>query len=92
MSAESPATRSQGGFPYAPIFLNVRDVSRSVAFYEKVFAVKPQKQVTDYAEFDLKSPIAELLAGVFKRGGQYRGSLGIEVETIEEIAEWKAPR
>jgi predicted enzyme related to lactoylglutathione lyase len=37
MSAESPATRSQGGFPYAPIFLNVRDVSRSVAFYEKVF-------------------------------------------------------
>lgn len=36
--------------------LDVRAVSRSVAFYEKVFGTKPQKQVADYAKFDLKAP------------------------------------
>ncbi|MBX3329682.1 MAG: VOC family protein [Nitrospira sp.] len=38
------------------ISLDVRDVSRSVVFYEKVFGVKPQKQVADYAKFDLRAP------------------------------------
>lgn len=39
-----------------PISVDVRDVSNPVAFYEKVFSVKPQKQVADYAKFDLKAP------------------------------------
>ena len=37
------------------ISLDVRDVAKSVAFYEKVFGVKHQKQVADYAKFDLKT-------------------------------------
>ena len=36
--------------------LDVRDVSASVAFYQKVFGVAPQKQTTDYAKFDLSEP------------------------------------
>jgi catechol 2,3-dioxygenase-like lactoylglutathione lyase family enzyme len=38
------------------ISFDVRDVAQSVAFYEKVFGVKPQKKVADYAKFDLKTP------------------------------------
>jgi catechol 2,3-dioxygenase-like lactoylglutathione lyase family enzyme len=38
------------------ISLDARNVSKSVAFYEKVFGVPPQKQVADYAKFDLKTP------------------------------------
>lgn len=38
------------------ISLDVRDMSKSVAFYEKVLGAPPQKQVADYAKFDLKAP------------------------------------
>ena len=41
--------------------LDVRNVPASVAFYQKVFGVAPQKQTTDYAEFDLTSPALNLL-------------------------------
>jgi catechol 2,3-dioxygenase-like lactoylglutathione lyase family enzyme len=40
----------------AHVSINVKDVEKSVEFYEKVFGVKPQKQTTDYAKFDLKKP------------------------------------
>ncbi|HWF59936.1 MAG TPA: ArsI/CadI family heavy metal resistance metalloenzyme [Nitrospira sp.] len=72
------------------ISLDVRDVSKSVAFYEKVFSVKPQKQVADYAKFDLKSPALNF--SLVSSTGEVSAvdHLGIEVETIEEIAEWKA--
>lgn len=36
--------------------LNVKNVTESVAFYEKVFGVKPQKQNSTYAKFDLNNP------------------------------------
>jgi catechol 2,3-dioxygenase-like lactoylglutathione lyase family enzyme len=38
------------------VSINVKNVSESVEFYEKVFGVKPQKQTADYAKFDLKKP------------------------------------
>ena len=73
----------------AHISLDVRDVSKSVAFYEKVFGVPPQKQVTDYAKFDLKTPELNFLL-VFSTGKLSSvNHLGIEVETVNEIAEWK---
>jgi catechol 2,3-dioxygenase-like lactoylglutathione lyase family enzyme len=72
------------------ISLDVRDVSKSVAFYEKVFGVKPQKQVADYAKFDLKA-LALNFSLVSSTGVVSSvDHLGIEVGTAEEIAEWKA--
>ena len=72
------------------ISLDVRDVSKSVAFYEKVFGVKPQKQVADYAKFDLKTPALNF--SLVSSTGEVSAvdHLGIEVETVQEIAEWKA--
>lgn len=70
------------------ISLDVRDVSTSVAFYEKVFGVKPQKQVADYAKFDLKAPALNF--SLVSSSGEISAvdHLGIEVETIQEIADW----
>lgn len=72
------------------ISLDVRDVSKSVAFYEKVFDVKPQKQVADYAKFDLKTPALNFSLVLSTGKGSVVNHLGIEVETVEKIAEWKA--
>lgn len=71
------------------ISLDVRDVAKSAAFYEKVFGVKPQKQVADYAKFDLKIPALNF--SVVSSTGKVSSvdHLGIEVETVDEIAEWK---
>lgn len=72
------------------ISLDVRNVSKSVAFYEKVFTVPPQKQVADYAKFDLKRPALNF--SLVSSTGEVSAldHLGIEVETEDEIAEWKA--
>lgn len=71
------------------ISLDVRDVSRSVAFYKKVFGVSPQKQVTDYAKFDLKTPAFNFSLVSSTGDVSVVDHLGIEVETVEEIAKWK---
>jgi catechol 2,3-dioxygenase-like lactoylglutathione lyase family enzyme len=72
------------------ISLDVRNVAKSVEFYEKVFGEKPQKQVVDYAKFDLASPALNF--SLVSSTGEVSGvdHLGIEVGTVEEIAEWKA--
>lgn len=72
------------------ISLDVRDVSKSVAFYEKVFGISPQKQMTDYAKFGLITPALNF--SLVSSTGKVSAvdHLGIEVETVEEIAEWKA--
>jgi catechol 2,3-dioxygenase-like lactoylglutathione lyase family enzyme len=72
------------------ISLDVRDVAKSVEFYKKVFGVSPQKQVADYAKFDLKAPALNF--SLVSSTGEISAvdHLGIEVETVEEIAEWKA--
>jgi catechol 2,3-dioxygenase-like lactoylglutathione lyase family enzyme len=72
------------------ISLDVRNVAKSVEFYEKVFGVKPQKQVADYAKFDLASPALNF--SLVSSSGEVSAvdHLGIEVGTVEEIVEWKA--
>jgi catechol 2,3-dioxygenase-like lactoylglutathione lyase family enzyme len=71
------------------ISLDVRDVAKSVEFYTKVFGVSPQKQVADYAKFDVKAPALNF--SLVSSTGEVSAvdHLGIEVETAEEIAEWK---
>jgi catechol 2,3-dioxygenase-like lactoylglutathione lyase family enzyme len=72
------------------ISLDVHDVSKSVAFYEKVFGVAPQKQVADYAKFDLKTPALNFSLVSSTGAVSALDHLGIEVETVDEIAEWKS--
>ncbi|MCE3222623.1 MAG: uncharacterized protein K0S58_803 [Nitrospira sp.] len=69
--------------------LDVRHVPQSVAFYEKVFGVPPQKQTADYAKFDLAEPALNF--SLVSATGKISSvdHLGIEVESIDEIATWK---
>ena len=69
--------------------LDVRNVPASVTFYQKVFGVSPQKQTQDYAKFDLTKPALNF--SLVSTSGRISSvdHLGIEVESIEEIASWK---
>lgn len=69
--------------------LDVRNVPASVAFYQKVFGVAPQKQTQDYAKFDLIQPALNF--SLVSSTGRLSSvdHLGIEVESVEEIAAWK---
>lgn len=72
------------------VSLDVRDVSRSVAFYEKVFGLQPQKQTADYAKFDLLEPALNF--SLMSSTGRISSvdHLGIEVASTEDIAAWKS--
>jgi catechol 2,3-dioxygenase-like lactoylglutathione lyase family enzyme len=71
------------------VSLDVRDVPASVAFYQKVFGVPPQKQTSDYAKFDLQRP--PLNFSLVSATGKISSvdHLGIEVASTGEMAEWK---
>lgn len=69
--------------------LDVRNVPASVEFYHKVFGVAPQKQTADYAKFDLTEPALNF--SLVSSTGKVSAvdHVGIEVDTTEEIAQWK---
>jgi catechol 2,3-dioxygenase-like lactoylglutathione lyase family enzyme len=71
------------------VSLDVRNVSASVKFYEKLFGVAPQKQTADYAKFDLSAPALNF--SLVSSNGRVSSvdHLGIEVESTDEIAVWK---
>lgn len=71
------------------ISLDVRNVAESVEFYEKVFGVKPQKQTTDYAKFDLNAPALNMSLLSSTGNISSVNHFGIEVGSLEEIATWK---
>ena len=71
------------------ISLDVRNVSQSVAFYEKVFGVEPQKETADYAKFDLHEPAVNFSLVASTRKASSVDHLGIEVDSIEDVAAWK---
>ena len=71
------------------ISLDVRNVPQSVAFYEKVFGVEPQKQTADYAKFDLHEPAVNFSLVAYTRKASSVDHLGIEVDSIEDVAAWK---
>jgi len=73
----------------AHISLDVRNVPASVAFYQKVFGVAPQKQTTDYAKFDLTAPALNLALVSSTGRVSVVNHLGIEVESADDIAIWK---
>jgi catechol 2,3-dioxygenase-like lactoylglutathione lyase family enzyme len=71
------------------ISLDVRNVPVSVAFYHKVFGAAPQKQTTDYAKFDLTAPALNLSLVSTTGRVSAVNHLGIEVESVDDIATWK---
>ena len=72
------------------ISLNVRNVTTSAVFYEKVFAAPPQKLTKDYAKFDLREP--PLNFSLVSTGGKISriNHLGIEMTDAEAVETWKA--
>ena len=71
------------------ISLDVRDVAKSVAFYENVFGVRPQKQVGDYAKFDLTYPALNFSLISSTEEVSTVDHLGIAVGTVKVL--WKGP-
>lgn len=69
--------------------LDVHSVPASVEFYRKVFNVAPQKQTTDYAKFDLAELALNFSLVSSAENVSRVNHLGIEVESVDEIAEWK---
>jgi catechol 2,3-dioxygenase-like lactoylglutathione lyase family enzyme len=71
------------------ISLDVRNVPVSVEFYQKVFRIAPQKQTSDYAKFDLAAPALNFSLVALTGRISSVDHLGIEVDSVEEIAVWK---
>jgi len=69
--------------------LDVQNMPVSVAYYQKVFGMPPQKQTSDYAKFDVLQPSLNL--SLVSSTGRISSvdHLGIEVDSLEEIAAWK---
>jgi catechol-2,3-dioxygenase len=70
----------------AHIALNVRDVSKSVAFFRKLFGIEPSKVRTGYAKFDVQNPPLNLSLNenpVSSRGAL--SHLGIQVSSTEDV-------
>lgn len=74
----------------AHISINVKDVKKSVNFYEKIFNQKPQKQSSDYAKFDLKEPSLNFsMQSKENMDISKVNHFGIEVETADEVMKWQ---
>lgn len=72
------------------ISINVKNVSESVKFYEKVFNQKPQKQNSEYAKFDLKNLFLNFSMQSSKDLELSRvNHFGLEVESADEVMEWQ---
>lgn len=66
--------------------LNVHDLSRSVAFYRKLFDVEPSKVRKGYAKFDLANPPLNFTLNERAHDGQGALShLGLQVATTEDV-------
>jgi catechol 2,3-dioxygenase-like lactoylglutathione lyase family enzyme len=69
--------------------INVKDVGKSVAFYEKVFGVKPQKQTSTYAKFDLSDPPFNFAMQSGTGEISRVSHLGIEVDSPDAVMRWQ---
>lgn len=72
------------------VSLNVSNIERSVAFYEKAFGVLASKRRPGYAKFDLESPSLNLTMSEAPRTGVNASHFGIQVAGTEDVLEAKA--
>lgn len=75
----------------AHLSINVRNVSKSVDFYKKVFGVNPSKLTTDYAKFDLQEPALNFTMQTAKSENDLSkvSHLGIEVRSADDVMKWQ---
>src|SRR5712664_1233929 len=66
--------------------LNVRNVVKSIDFYQKMLGIEPSKVRTGYAKFDLQNPPWNLTLNevAFKERGAL-SHLGIQVASTEDV-------
>ena len=67
------------------VSLNVTDIEKSVAFYEKVFGVPASKRRPDYAKFDLAVPALNLSMQKSPRTGINASHFGVQCESAEDV-------
>jgi catechol 2,3-dioxygenase-like lactoylglutathione lyase family enzyme len=68
------------------VSLNVTDIEKSVAFYEKAFGIKATKRRPGYAKFDLQSPSLNLTMQEAPRTGVNASHFGVQVASTEDVA------
>jgi len=71
------------------VSLNVSNVERSVAFYEKAFGVTATKRRPGYAKFDLAEPSLNLTMNEAPRTGVNASHFGVQVASTEDVVEAK---
>jgi catechol 2,3-dioxygenase-like lactoylglutathione lyase family enzyme len=68
--------------------LRVGDLEGSIAFYHKLLGVEPAKRRPDYANFVIENPSFKLVLLPGEPGQRtILDHLGIEVDTVEEVAD-----
>lgn len=76
----------------AHISLNVKDVSKSLEFYQKLFGIEPSKVRQGYAKFDVQNPPLNLALNENPFAGNHGAlsHLGIQVASTEDVLEIKS--
>ena len=69
------------------VSLNVSDIDRSVAFYERAFGVAASKRRPGYAKFDLDSPALNLSMQQAARTGVNASHFGVQVASSADVTE-----
>jgi catechol 2,3-dioxygenase-like lactoylglutathione lyase family enzyme len=69
------------------VSLNVADIERSVAFYQKAFGVAASKRRPGYAKFDLEAPALNLAMVEAPRTGVNASHFGIQVASSADVRE-----
>jgi catechol 2,3-dioxygenase-like lactoylglutathione lyase family enzyme len=67
--------------------LNVSDIDRAVAFYERAFGVSVTKRRPGYAKFDLESPALNLTMTEAPRTGINASHFGVQVASTADVLE-----
>ena len=71
----------------AHLALNVKNVERSLDFYQKLFGIEPSKVRARYAKFDVQNPPLNLTLNQnqFETGSGTLSHLGIQVGTTADV-------
>jgi catechol 2,3-dioxygenase-like lactoylglutathione lyase family enzyme len=72
------------------VSLNVSNVEAAARFYEKAFGVAATKRRPGYAKFDLEEPSLNLTMREAARTGVNASHFGIQVASVEDVAEARA--
>ena len=67
--------------------INVGDLDQAIAFYSRIFDIKPAKIHPGYANFSIAEPPLKLVLFEKPGEGSSINHLGVEVQTVEEVLE-----